>query len=140
MVYLDRGEKFFPSDIETHVLNTHPTTNFTAIKDAPDPLVLSNLDMLNPLGGKRVHLTSTYTLFNLPGYLYGERPDSTTLQTHNAKTSAIIVVDKGDDIVDAFYIYFYTFNEGPSAFGHRVGNHLGDWYVPSLAQLLSASH
>ena len=44
----------------------------------------------------------------------------------------IIVVDKGNGIVDAFYMYFYSFNQGPSVYGHELGDHLGDWYAHLL--------
>lgn len=131
LVYLDIDEKFFPSDLQTHILNTHPTNNHTSLKNIPDPLVLDNLDSLNPLGGKYkdIYLTSTDSLFKYPDYIHGQIPDSETLQTDHAKSATVIVVDKGQEVVDAFYMYFYTFNEGPSVFRHRIGNHLGDWFV-----------
>ena len=39
----------------------------------------------------------------------------------------LICIDKGDGIVDAFWFYFYSFNEGNSVFGITFGNHVGDW-------------
>ncbi|KAI5283700.1 Vacuolar protein sorting-associated protein 62 [Ascosphaera aggregata] len=39
----------------------------------------------------------------------------------------LIVVDKGDGIVDAFWFYFYSFNLGNVVLGIRFGNHVGDW-------------
>ncbi|PGH12517.1 hypothetical protein AJ80_06678 [Polytolypa hystricis UAMH7299] len=41
--------------------------------------------------------------------------------------AVLIVVDKGDGIVDAFWFYFYSFNLGNMVFNIRFGNHVGDW-------------
>jgi len=112
-----------------HIANTHATTNFTAVKGAPSPLSLDNLDSLNELRGDSIYLTSTENVIQLPKFLKGKKPDVETLQTKDAISSVIICVEKGNGILDAFYMYFYTFNEGPTGLGHRVGNHLGDWYV-----------
>lgn len=48
----------------------------------------------------------------------------------SGKSSApavLIVVDKGDGIVDAFWFYFYSFNQGNIVLNVRFGNHVGDW-------------
>lgn len=125
---LDRGDPYFPSDMATHISHTHPTMSWENVTDAPTPLTLDNLDSLNPFGGENVYLTSTEDLITLPSYLKGQKPDPDTLQTAGAISCVIIVVDKGDGITDAFFMYFYTYNKGPAALGHEVGNHLGDWY------------
>lgn len=39
----------------------------------------------------------------------------------------LLVVDKGNGIVDAFWFYFYSFNLGNVVFNVRFGNHVGDW-------------
>lgn len=39
----------------------------------------------------------------------------------------LLVVDKGNDVVDAFWFYFYSYNLGNAVFGVRFGNHVGDW-------------
>lgn len=39
----------------------------------------------------------------------------------------MLVVDKGNDVVDAFWFYFYSYNLGNQVFGVRFGNHVGDW-------------
>jgi hypothetical protein len=92
-------------------------------------LTLDNLDLLNNLGGEDIHLTSNSELAMIPKYLHGKAPSRKTLQTENAISSVITVVDKGDWILDAFYMYFYSFNQGPSVYGNELGDHLGDWYV-----------
>jgi hypothetical protein len=85
------------------------------------------LDTLNDLGGEDVYLTSNEDLGKIPNYLHGQAPNKKTLQTEEAVSTVVIVVDKGDGIVDAFYMYFYTFNQGPTVYGHELGDHLGDW-------------
>jgi hypothetical protein len=39
----------------------------------------------------------------------------------------LILVDKGNDILDAFWFYFYSYNLGTTVLNIRFGNHLGDW-------------
>jgi hypothetical protein len=39
----------------------------------------------------------------------------------------LIVVDKGNDVVDAFWFYFYSYNLGNKVFNIRFGDHVGDW-------------
>ncbi|KAH8593002.1 hypothetical protein B0O99DRAFT_516521 [Bisporella sp. PMI_857] len=126
-VYLDREDAYLPSDMATHISSTHATLNFTPIEMAPERLSLQNLDSLNKLGGDQVYLTSTENVIKLPKYLRGTKPDPKTLQTKDAVSCVIIIVNKDSGIVDAFYMYFYSFNAGPTALGHIVGNHLGDW-------------
>ena len=41
--------------------------------------------------------------------------------------AVLVVVDKGDGIVDAFWFFFYSFNLGNVVFNVRFGNHVGDW-------------
>ena len=41
--------------------------------------------------------------------------------------AVLIVVDKGNGIIDAFWFYFYSFNLGNKVFNIRFGNHVGDW-------------
>lgn len=111
-----------------HIANTHPTVNFTAIPNSLSPLTLDNLDELNKLGGENIFLSSTTDLTKLPEFLHGQAPDPVTLRTNDAISTVVIVVDKGNGTVDAFYMYFYTFNDGPKVLWRQVGNHLGDWY------------
>jgi hypothetical protein len=39
----------------------------------------------------------------------------------------LIVVPKGNGVVDAFWFFFYSFNLGQKVFRVRFGNHVGDW-------------
>lgn len=125
LVLLEKSDKFYPSDLGVHLANTHPALNFTPIDT--ETLGLANLDTLNDLGGEQIYLTSNENLGKTPKYLHGQAPNQKTLQTEKAVSTVIIVVEKGEGVVDAFYMYFYTFNQGPSVYGHELGDHLGDW-------------
>ncbi|KAI6973289.1 hypothetical protein KC329_g12339 [Hortaea werneckii] len=57
-------------------------------------------------------------------------PTSNDRPTPLGKSNApaiLIVVDKGNGTVDAFWFYFYSFNLGQKVFNIRFGNHVGDW-------------
>lgn len=41
--------------------------------------------------------------------------------------AVLVVVEKGEGIVDAFWFYFYSFNQGNQVFNIRFGDHVGDW-------------
>lgn len=41
--------------------------------------------------------------------------------------AVLILVDKGDGIVDAFWFFFYSYNLGQTVLNIRFGNHVGDW-------------
>lgn len=142
MVFLDKKDAFHPSDLAAHIAHTHPEVNFTRVRDVPDPLTLGNLDVLNSVNrsaGEDIYLTSTEDVTQLPRFLRGRKPDAKTLRTEKAFSCAVVVVEKGDGVVDAFYMYFYTFNRGPSVYGHVIGDHLGDWLVSFLFLLSSFS-
>ncbi|CAG8951660.1 hypothetical protein HYFRA_00005460 [Hymenoscyphus fraxineus] len=127
LVYLDTGEAYFPSDIDSQIDNTHPEINYTAIAEAPS-LTPDNLSLLNNFGdsGKYVYLTSNVDVTTNPAWLEGVVPDADG-ETVCATSAAIIVVDKGNGLVDAFYMYFYAFNKGTTVLGQELGDHIGDW-------------
>ena len=39
----------------------------------------------------------------------------------------LVTVPKEDGILDAFWFFFYSFNQGQRVFNVRFGNHVGDW-------------
>lgn len=39
----------------------------------------------------------------------------------------LIVVPKENDVVDAFWFFFYSFNQAPKVLNIQFGNHVGDW-------------
>ena len=50
--------------------------------------------------------------------------------TKTGKSTApaiLVVVPKDNGIVDAFWFFFYSFNQGQKVFNIRFGNHVGDW-------------
>lgn len=128
LVWLDEGEAYFPSDLQAQLDNTHPELNYTFLLDAPVPLTLDNMRSLNSYGrhGKNIHLTSNIDVTTKPTWLQGVIPDSSG-KTVGATTSAIIVNDHGNGDVDAFYMYFYAYNQGNTVLGQELGDHIGDW-------------
>lgn len=91
-----------------------------------NPLTLDNLASLNALGGSNIYLTSVDDVTQNPAWLQGVKPDSTA-KTNGAISTAIIVNDHGAGNVDAFYLYFYAYNQGPPVLGQEIGTHIGDW-------------
>ena len=87
-------------------------------------MTLDNLDSLNADGGKSVYLTSIDDITTNPTWLNGVKPDSTG-KTGGATSVAIIVNDRGNGEVDAFYMYFYAFNWGGLFLGEDVDDHVG---------------
>lgn len=134
LVRLTSTDPYFPSDIGAQITNTHPQLNNTDIpKDQfPTPLSLSNLDSLNNIsnsnGGSFVYLASNqpYAQGPYPQYFHGVKPDASG-KTGNAVSSAIIVNEKANGTTDAFYMYFYAYNQGDTVLGHELGDHVGDW-------------
>jgi hypothetical protein len=134
-VYLDKNELYLPSDIGSQLAHTNPTLNVTTIKNAPAPLSLSDLEQLNAIGNCDVdhfsncpiYLTSKDNVTANPPWLNGVLPDPVTGEAAGTKSCAIIVNDHGNGIVDAYYMYFYAFNLGPTVLGQVLGDHVGDW-------------
>lgn len=57
-----------------------------------------------------------------------ENPASSRAKAGRSNAPAILIVlDKGQGIVDAFWFYFYSFNLGNSFLDIGFGNHIGDW-------------
>jgi hypothetical protein len=114
--------------------NTYPALNYTAITDKtaaadlPSPLLLSNLDQLNTIGGGtsfdncNVYLTSKDNVTAKPQWLYEVLPIQWPLRL-GARSCAIIVNDYGGGVVDAFYMYFYAFNLGETASNQVLGDY-----------------
>jgi len=88
-------------------------------------LTLDNLDSLNLPNGSSTYFTSTVDITTNPVWLNGVKPDASG-RTTDAVSTAIITVDKGNDTLDAFYIYFYAFNSGDYVLNTYLGNHVGD--------------
>lgn len=134
VVYLDKRERYFPSDIQAQLNNTYPAIDFTPIPSDPS-FLLSDLDQLNLLGNCTlknlqacpIYLTSKANVTANPQWLYGTKPDPVIYDTVGARSNVVIVNDHGAGVVDAFYMYFYAFNLGNTVSGQTLGNHVGDW-------------
>ncbi|KAI9730036.1 MAG: hypothetical protein M1818_008305 [Claussenomyces sp. TS43310] len=128
LVWLDEGEEYFPSDMFSQIENTEPEVNYIPVLEAPSPLTVHNLDLLNEYGrgGHDVFLTSELDITEDPNWLYGVIPDLRG-RTRNVTSAAIITNDHGNGSLDAFYMYFYAYNKGNTILGDELGNHVGDW-------------
>lgn len=138
LVHLYSEERYWPSDIAEYV------THFD-VKDAQgnyitDPLETLTLSSLQRSyyftfdNGTHTNISSSDTFLasrddfdQNPGWLLGSRPE---YGTGHIKTgpAVLVVADKGNGWVDAFWFYFYPFNWGPYIMGYGPwGNHVGDW-------------
>ncbi|KAF4553183.1 Vps62-like protein 1 [Elsinoe fawcettii] len=126
VVRLYSADPYRPSDIGNTLPNTAPEVNFSPVANVANPLTLDNLDSLNGQGGADVYLTSKQDVTTNPAWLNGVVPDGSG-STGSATTSTVVVVDKGNGVVDAFYLYFFANNWGGTILNFNVGNHVGDW-------------
>jgi hypothetical protein len=114
-----------PTDIKVFLDNTTPKVNFNEVSGPSKPLTEDNVNQL----GADVYLTSNDDVTKTPTWIKGTKPDSSG-KTNDAITTAVIVNDKGNGNVDAFYMYFYAYNYGGEVLGWSAlnfGNHVGDW-------------
>ncbi|CAI7565933.1 unnamed protein product [Penicillium crustosum] len=128
LVWLHSQETYMPSDIQQQVDHTRPNVNWTTIEGVESPLNLDNLDTLNSMGNTSVYLTSLEGIEAdpEPAWFRGIRPDSQG-RIGNGTGSVIVIADRGNGTVDAFYFYFYAFNKGGRVLGLEFGDHIGDW-------------
>ncbi|KAI4209037.1 MAG: hypothetical protein LQ351_007985 [Letrouitia transgressa] len=126
IVWLQSQDPYFPSDIGAQLSHTKPEINFAAVNGAPNPLTLDNLASLNNLGGSKIFLTSVDDITKNPAWLKGVKPDANG-KTNGATSATVVVNDHGAGNVDAFYFYFYAYNQGNTVFGQELGDHVGDW-------------
>ena len=124
LLHLHSKDPYRPSSIAAQLANTTPKFNFIPVPIPNAPLTLDNLDQLNTIGGKDIYLTSNDDITTNPKWLEGEKD-----WTNGEKSGAIVVVDKGEGVVDAFYFYFFAFNWGGVVLEKQLGDHVGDWYV-----------
>ncbi|KAJ0275682.1 hypothetical protein COL940_008696 [Colletotrichum noveboracense] len=152
LLWLHSDDPFKPSDLLTHVRHTTPAVDRKPISDLP-PLDLDNLEILNAYGNKdHVALVSDDDPTTYPKWLYGEAPDETG-RIHNSTPCVVVIIEKNERELDAFYFYFYSFNEGPNitqvlepldrlvkgpkaASGMHFGDHIGDWLQVHNAALV----
>ncbi|KAF2132333.1 hypothetical protein P153DRAFT_394487 [Dothidotthia symphoricarpi CBS 119687] len=125
ILFLHSTDPYLPTDFQLFLNNTTPRVNFAAVPGPSNPLTLSNLDQVSA----DAYLTSNDDVTKNPSWIKGTKPDASG-KTNNAITASVIVNDKGNGVVDAFYMYFYAYNYGGEVLGWKAlnfGNHVGDW-------------
>ncbi|KAE8354262.1 hypothetical protein BDV28DRAFT_164363 [Aspergillus coremiiformis] len=109
LVWLHSEEAYMPSDIGKQLVHTTPMVDWAPIQHGTSPITLENLDRLNDLGNTSVYLTSKEGIDAdpQPSWFKGVKPNQEG-RTQSAVSSAIIVRDHRDGMLDAFYFYFYA--------------------------------
>lgn len=147
MVWLHPEDPYMPSDLLEHIRHTTPMVDWEPVPDLPD-LDLDNLGILNEYGDEVGLTADESAVLEHPDWLLGEKPDADG-RVHNATPCAVILVEKDERELDAFYFFFYSYDEGPNitqvlkpldglvsgeraASGIHFGNHIGDWYEQAL--------
>ncbi|KAL6249829.1 Vacuolar protein sorting-associated protein 62 [Rhinocladiella similis] len=131
VAYLCSTEVYFPSDIGAQIAHTHPEDGSGLAIGPPAALTLSNLDTLNAFadGGTNVYLSSDEGIQALPSWFTGSRPQADG-STPSIVGCTVVTVAKSNDTLDAFYFYFYAYNQGNWVLGSpafEFGDHVGDW-------------
>ena len=128
LVHLYTEEKYLPYDIKDYVTNFFVTyENGSVVKGTEEEMNLSKLSKLPNVPD--IFLLSRTDFDKDPEWVTGakNKPSLIDGEIKNAPAT-LIVVDKGNGWVDAFWFYFYSFNLGPFVMGSGpYGNHVGDW-------------
>ncbi|CCF59409.1 hypothetical protein KAFR_0G03760 [Kazachstania africana CBS 2517] len=137
IVHLSDDELYFPQDIETYIENFKVTdeSNNTILEDLTlqqleNTFTFRNDDLsLSNVHSSKTFLTSKTDFTQNPDYMFGSLYEyKNTGEIRKSAPSVLIVVDKGNGWVDAFWFFFYAFNNGPTVLGNGPwGSHLGDW-------------
>lgn len=129
LVHLYSEERYFPYDIKDFVKHFRITYKNGTIAEGTDHGML-NITMLGELPqSSRMYMTANEDFDKDPDWITGIR-NKPSLRNGEIKDApaTLIVVDKGNGWVDAFWFYFYSFNLGPFVMGSGpYGNHVGDW-------------
>ncbi|KAL3471282.1 hypothetical protein BJX99DRAFT_250541 [Aspergillus californicus] len=109
LVWLHSEDPYKPSGIAEHLQYAAvPKVNYQPVEGVHFPLTLDNLDHLNGMGNDSVYLSSEEGIDAdpQPSWYRGAEIDE---NGQSSDVSSIIVVnDRGDGNVDAFYFYFYS--------------------------------
>lgn len=128
LVHLYSEERYFPYDVKKFVTNFHVTWRNGSIYPGTEKNM--NLDKLANLPNSTdLFLTANSDFDSDPEWITGlkNKPSLINGEIKDAPAT-LIVVDKGNGWVDAFWFYFYSFNLGPYVMGQGpYGNHVGDW-------------
>lgn len=97
-----------------------------ALSDEELPPWDDDFDIWDSVGAK-----SSITLQKVPPSTNERRSNRPIeIPSRGGRSSApavLVVVEKDDGVVDAFWFFFYSYNLGNSVFTFRFGNHVGDW-------------
>ncbi|CAK9439891.1 uncharacterized protein LODBEIA_P39910 [Lodderomyces beijingensis] len=132
LVYLYSEERYLPYDIGEFVTNFHVRyKNGTVVPGTQEGMDIGKLAALGDGGNstKKMYLTSNSNFDADPDWITGvkNKPSLINGEIRDAPAT-LIVVDKGNGWVDAYWFYFYSFNLGPFVMGQGpYGNHVGDW-------------
>lgn len=137
LVHLYSEERYWPSDIKEYVANFHLEDQFKNRVETSHPLSLKDLKFeydyklsngtSTKLNSAEIFMTSDDDFSLDPNWLIGYPPEYGTGLIKKAP-AILIIVDKGNGWVDAYWFYFYPFNWGPFIMGYGPwGNHIGDW-------------
>ncbi|KAI9374113.1 hypothetical protein BJX61DRAFT_532672 [Aspergillus egyptiacus] len=109
LVWLHSEDPYKPSGIAEHLQHVAvPKVDYQPIEGIQFPLTLDNLDQLNALGNESVYLSSEegIDVDPQPAWFFGAEIDENGKSSD--VSSAVIVHDRGEGEVDAFYFYFYS--------------------------------
>lgn len=142
VVHLYSEERYWPSDIIDYVQHFHledasghklrfkgGRTNITSLEDIHEYYTdhLKNGNTTADIPSGDLFMTSDEDFASDPAWLVGHRPEYGTGYIKRGP-AVLLVADKGNGWVDAYWFYFYPFNWGPYIMGYGPwGNHLGDW-------------
>ena len=103
--YLHSDEQYWPSDVKYHLTKVIPEVGFKAMGRTPTLQTLSTL-------ASNVYLTASGedVLTHDSDFFYSN--SGKPINGVSGKPGTIIVVSKPGRITDAFYFYFYSWNEG----------------------------
>lgn len=129
LVHLYSEERYFPYDIEKFVKHFHLRyENGTVVPGTTNGHI--NFPELGSYPRLRdLFMTADEDFDKDPPWITGleNKPLPVNGEIKNAPAT-LLVVDKGNGWVDAFWFYFYSFNLGPFVMGlGPYGNHVGDW-------------
>jgi hypothetical protein len=142
LLHLYSKEPYWPSTMESHLEHTIPHVGYEPITGENSHPNVNNLARLNKEDGDLgwdVFLNSKDNILDNPDWMtseYGKPvfPDGPSADENgnpvpgrSVSPVVLIVVEKENGIVDAFWHFFYSYNLGNGVFGLRFGNHVGDW-------------
>lgn len=131
VIRLYSEERYLPYDITDYVTHfTLEDSSHNNVSMDGKPMNLPELGQVEALDLESpLFLTCLEDFSKEPEWLTGSKniPDIETGAIKDAP-AVLIVVDKGQGVVDSFWFFFYSFNEGPFVMGAGpYGNHMGDW-------------